>query len=146
MYCAKCWNYNTKVVDSRISSDWKIIRRRRECENCANRFTTFEKIEIVDLIVKKSWNRIERYNREKIEDSILKACNKRSISISKVNNIISDLEADLIWKEEISSKEIWKYVLEKLRFLDDVAYIRYASVNLWFETANDFLEFIEKNK
>ena len=146
MYCIKCWNYNTKVTDSRLSCDWKVIRRRRECENCLNRFTTFEKVELVDLIVEKSWNRRERYNREKLEDSILKACNKINISVSKIDNIIVNLESKRIWKEEINSKEIWNLVLEELKTVNDVAYIRYASVHHRFETARDFMEFIKKDR
>ena len=78
MYCINCGNPNTKVIDSRASDDGKTIRRRRECENCRNRFTTFEKMEIMTLVVEKSGKRIEKYNREKLEDSILKAVNKRN--------------------------------------------------------------------
>ena len=144
MYCINCWSDSTKVIDSRTSDDWKSIRRRRECENCHNRFTTFEKMEIMTLVVEKSWNKKERYNRDKLEDSILKSANKRNLSVNIINDIIRQLEFKWRNKKEISSKEIWKGVLEALFVLDDVAYVRYASVHLNFESAKDFVDFINK--
>ena len=144
MYCINCWNNNTRVTDSRTSEDGKAIRRRRECENCHNRFTTFEKIELINLIVEKSWNRKQRYNRNKLEDSILKAVNARNLSVSIINDVISRLEYKWNTKSEITSKEIWKDVLDALSTLDQVAYIRYASVHLKFETAEDFKKFISE--
>lgn len=145
MFCIKCSSENTKVIDSRVSDDWTSIRRRRECENCNYRFTTFEKMEIINLVVIKSWNKKERYNRDKLEDSIIKAVNKRNLSVSTINDFIRILESKWMSKEEISSKEIWKDVLWMLMNLDEVAYIRYASVHLNFESAKDFTEFITKN-
>ena len=144
MYCIKCWSDSTKVIDSRISEDGKAIRRRRECENCHNRFTTFEKMEIIKLIVEKSWNRKERYNRSKLEDSILMATNKRNLSVNIINDMIRQLEFRWSNKNEISSKEIWRDVLKALIVLDEVAYIRYASVHLNFDSAEDFTLFINK--
>ena len=144
MYCINCWSDSTKVIDSRASDDWKSIRRRRECENCHNRFTTFEKMEIMTLIVEKSWNRKQRYNRDKLEDSILKAANKRNLSVHIINDLIRQLEFKWSNKTEITSKEIWKDVLAALFVLDDVAYVRYASVHLKFDSAKDFVEFIGK--
>ena len=145
MYCINCWNDDTRVIDSRASDDWKSIRRRRECENCHNRFTTYEKREVLNLIVEKSRNIKQRYSRNKLEDSIMKATNKRSISILKINELIRNLELKWLSKTEISSKKIWKDVLSWLALLDEVAYIRYASVHLKFETSKDFIEFINKN-
>lgn len=144
MYCINCWHDNTRVIDSRTSEDWKTIRRRRECENCHNRFTTFEKIEIINLIVEKSWNRKQRYDKDKLEDSILKALNKRNLSVHIINDLIKSLEFKWSNKTEISSKEIWKDVLNALLSLDEVAYIRYASVHLNFESAKDFISFINE--
>jgi len=144
MYCINCWSDSTKVIDSRNSEDWKAIRRRRECENCHNRFTTFEKIEIMKLIVEKTWNRKQKYIRDKLEESILMATNKRNISIHIINDVIRQLEFNWSNKIEISSKEIWKDVLNALIALDEVAYIRYASVHLNFESADDFVDFINK--
>ena len=146
MYCINCWSDSTKVIDSRSSEDWKAIRRRRECENCNNRFTTFEKIEIIKLIVNKTWNRKQKYIREKLEESILMAINKRNISIHIINDIIKQLEFSWSNKKEINSKEIWKNVLNALIALDEVAYIRYASVHLNFESADDFIDFINNRK
>lgn len=145
MFCPNCSNPDTKVIDSRLSEDWKTTRRRRECDKCANRFTTFEKIEVLNLIVLKSWDRKQRYNREKLEDSILKAVNKRNTSTSDIKKIIRDLEFKWSNKNEIKSKEIWKEILEALKKLDTVAYIRYASVYLNFETKEDFIKFINEN-
>lgn len=144
MYCFNCWNTDTKVIDSRTSEDWRSIRRRRECGNCHNRFTTFEKMEIMNLVVEKSWNKKERYNRNKLEDSILLAVNKRNLSVAIINNLIRQLEFKWNSKEEITSKEIWTDVLEVLLELDEVSYIRYASVHLKFKSATDFLGFIKE--
>lgn len=144
MYCINCGNYSTRVIDSRISDDGKSIRRRRECENCNNRFTTFEKMEIIDLIVEKSWNRKQRYSRDKLEDSILLATNKRNLSVHIINDIIRQLEFKWSNRNEITAKQIWKDVLDALYVLDDVSYIRYASVHLNFDSAKDFIEFINK--
>lgn len=144
MFCYKCWNTSTKVIDSRSSDDNKVIRRRRECEVCNNRFTTFEKIEAINLIVLKSWDRRERYNRNKLEDSILKATNKRNISIWAIAALIWNLESKWINKNEITSKEMWSDILLWLDKLDKVAYIRFASVYHKFENANDFIKFISK--
>lgn len=145
MLCTKCGNTDTRVVDSRTSDDGRTVRRRRECENCKNRFTTYEKIEIMDLLIEKKWWKIEKYDREKLEESLLKATNKRNISIWIISNLISNLEIKWSSKKTIFSKEIWKDILESLKNLDEVSYIRYASVYLKFETTKDFSDFIEKN-
>lgn len=146
MYCPKCKNVDTKVIDSRLIEDWKSIRRRRECERCEHRFTTYEKKEFVKfMVIKSDWNK-EIYEKEKIEKGILLACNKRRIDYEKIENMISDLEN--MWasnKAWVTSKRIWKDILEALMHLDEVAYIRYASVYLNFETAKDFTEFITDN-
>lgn len=142
MYCIKCSSENTKVIDSRLSDDWKTTRRRRECEKCNYRFTTFEKMEIINLVIEKSWNRKERYNRDKLEDSIVKAANKRHINMWTINDTIRMLESKWSSKNEISSKQMWKDILDALLKLDEVAYIRFASVHLKFDSAKDFTEFI----
>lgn len=143
MYCSKCKNLDTKVIDSRIVDEWKSIRRRRVCERCENRFTTYEKMEFVKFMVIKSDSKKEIYDKEKLEKSILKACNKRTIDYAKVEKMISYLEnswaSNKIW---ITSKRIGKDVLKSLAALDEVAYIRYASVYHNFDTANDFINFI----
>lgn len=145
MHCNNCWNENTRVLDSRSSENGSVIRRRRLCENCGNRFTTYEKIEVFSIIVEKSMNRKEKYEKEKLQDSIIKATNKRNISILEINEIITRLENNWSKKSEITSKEIWKDVLDELKQLDEVSYIRYASVHLNFETSRDFINFIQNN-
>ena len=145
MHCNNCWNENTRVLDSRSSENGSVIRRRRLCENCGNRFTTYEKIEVFSIIVEKSMNRKEKYEKEKLQDSIIKATNKRNISMLEINEIITILENNWSKKSEITSKEIWKDVLDELKQLDEVSYIRYASVHLNFETSRDFINFIQDN-
>lgn len=142
MYCIKCWNEDTKVIDSRSTDEGDSIRRRRECENCQYRFTTFEKIELINLVVVKSGNKKQKYVRAKLEGSLLKATNKRNISVKKITDLIKSLEYKWNTKSEVSTKDIWADVLNELSILDEVAYIRYASVQLNFETAKDFMKFI----
>lgn len=146
MYCIKCRNWDTKVIDTRVVEDGRSIRRRRECERCGSRFTTFEKLEVVNFMVSKSDGNKEVYNREKVEKSILKSLNKRNISAEEVDNILLRLESK--WSKNKSwvwSKTIWKDVLGELKKLDEVAYIRYASVHQNFENKDDFISFISEN-
>ena len=145
MHCNNCWYENTRVSDSRTSDNGKMIRRRRYCEKCGNRFTTYEKLDVFNIVVEKSWNRRERYDREKLEDSIIKATNKRNISLEQIGSIIDRLEN--IWSvhDKITSKQIWKDVLEELTRLDKLDYIRFASVHLNFENPEDFIKFISEN-
>lgn len=146
MYCPKCKSENTRVLDTRIVENWKLVKRKRECENCFHKFTTFERIEFPKFFVLKTWWKKELYNRDKLENSILKACNKREIDIDRVEQLIIDLENS--WaanKNTISSKRIWKDILDVLKKLDEVAYIRYASVYHNFSNKDDFIEFIKGN-
>jgi len=145
MYCIYCWNTETKVLDSRLSDDWVTIKRRRECLNCSNRFNTFEKYEKIELTIEKKSGKIEDYNRKKLEDSIQKAFNKRSLSFKKLELIISQVEQKLLNKRKISAEEIANYVLENLKEIDESAYIRYASAYNNFKTKEDYIDFIEKN-
>lgn len=143
MHCPKCKNVDTKVIDSRLIEDWRSVRRRRECERCEHRFTTYEKKEFVKFMVIKIDFSKEIYERDKLEKSILLACNKRRIDFSDIEKMILELEYK--WasnKAWVTSKRIWKDVLDALIHLDEVAYIRYASVHLKFENAKDFSEFI----
>lgn len=144
MYCTVCWNTDTKVLDSRVTEDGKSIKRRRECLNCSNRFNTFEKYEKVSLIVEKTLWKMEEYNEEKLYNSILKAFNKRNISIKIIDNMMFQIEQKLLNKRKITSREIWAFVLEELKKIDEVAYIRYASVYHNFQSALDYLDFINK--
>ena len=142
MYCVSCNNQDTSVVDSRLSNEGRVIRRRRLCNSCGYKFTTFENIGIIDILVEKSNNKREQYNRQKLQDSLLRACNKRDVSTSQITEIVNRFELEFSWKSSISSKWIGTYILSSLKDLDEVAYIRYASVNLNFNSAQDFIRFI----
>lgn len=144
MYCTHCWNTDTKVLDSRVTEDGKSIKRRRECLNCGNRFNTFEKYEKVSLMVEKTLGKMEEYNEEKLYGSVLKAFNKRWVSIKIIDNLMFQIEQKLLNKRKITSRDIWAFVLEELKKVDEVAYIRYASVYHNFWDASDYIEFIQK--
>ena len=138
MICPSCQCKETKVIDSRTVDEGTVIRRRRECEKCGFRFSTYEQLEILNLeVVKKNGSR-ENYDREKLESGIKKACLKRSISHRMIRNIVADVENEIIKRSqtkkseedtiEISSSQIGEIVMEKLMVIDEVAYIRFASV------------------
>ncbi|MDD2486821.1 MAG: transcriptional regulator NrdR [Candidatus Gracilibacteria bacterium] len=144
MRCPKCKNLDTKVIDSRITEDGKSIRRRRECEKCEARFTTFERMEFVNFLVTKNNGEKEMYDRTKLQRSILKSFNKRNMDIDKIEQMINDLESE--WasnKKGITSKRIGKDILHKLKDIDDVAYIRFASIYHNFENVENFMKFIK---
>ena len=146
MNCPKC-KWPTRVIDSRETEDWREIRRRRECERCGHRFTTYERPQIAKFIVIKSDQQKEFYDRDKLEKSILKAVNKIDINVETIENMLTELESDWIKnKKWVTSKRIWKDVLEKLEKLNDVAAIRYASVYYWFKSKEDFLDYINSLK
>lgn len=144
MRCPKCKNLDTKVIDSRISEDGKSIRRRRECEKCESRFTTFERMEFVNFVVTKSTGEEELYDRSKVERSIEKAVYKRNVDHAAIESMINDLENE--WaanKKGITSKRIGKDILRKLKDIDQVAYVRFASIYHNFEDVRQFAEFIK---
>lgn len=148
MICPFCANIDTKVVDSRDTNDAKAIRRRRECEKCQARFSTYEEVEIMRLTVVKKDGTKEDYDRQKIESGIKKALEKRPVSDEQIEKIIGDIEFEIHSKgeAEISSKEIGRIVLEKLKTVDDVGYIRFASVYKSFKTADSFVKEAEKSQ
>ena len=142
MKCPYCNNLEDKVSDSRISKDGEIIRRRRECLGCAKRFTTHEKIEDkLPLIVKKDGRR-EPYGREKMMEGMKKACQKRPISIESIEKIADKIEQDIVSRgaKEIKGAELGEKVMLELHDLDDVAYVRFASVYRSFKDISDFME------
>lgn len=144
MKCPKCSNYDTKVLDSRVVQDWNAIRRRRECEYCEHRFTTFERRGITDLVViKKDWSR-ELYDRTKITKAILSAYAKRAIAMDKLEEITSSLEVNRSAEWEISSVKIGEDILAALKTEDPVAYIRFASVYMNFDSREDFQHLMKK--
>jgi transcriptional repressor NrdR len=146
MICPFCGHSETKVVDSRDAFDGKAIRRRRECEKCQARFSTYEEMEIMKLTVVKRDGSKQEYARGKIEAGIRKAIEKRPVSEEKIAKAIGDIEYEIQAKEssEITSKEIGKIILEKLKEIDDVGYLRFASVYKSFKTADSFRKEMEK--
>ncbi|MCT4592297.1 MAG: transcriptional regulator NrdR [Candidatus Gracilibacteria bacterium] len=138
MQCPKCKNQDTRVIDSRSSEEGRVIRRRRECEKCETRFTTLEKIEIIGLIVKKADNRTEAYSREKLKKGIVLACGKRPITEDRIDDMIYSLEEKWCTKKDISAREIGEDVMNGLKKLDDIAFIRFASVYRSFCDLDEF--------
>jgi transcriptional repressor NrdR len=154
MICPFCGNSETKVIDSRDTNDGKAIRRRRECEKCQARFSTYEEMEIMRLTVVKRDGNKQEYDRMKIEIGIRKALEKRPVGEEKVSKILGDIEFEINSRSsskndpncfnEITSKDIGKIVLEKIKEIDDVAYLRFASVYKDFKNAESFKKEMEK--
>ncbi len=146
MKCPKCGHEEDKVVDSRPSQDNAAIRRRRECLKCKERFTTYEYVEQGTLTVTKSDNRREPYDRYKLLYGIKLACNKRPVSPKEIDTMTSEIEQNIKSKNknEISSQEIGEMVMEKLRPVDEIAYVRFASVYRKFKDKEEFLEEMKK--
>ena len=144
MKCPKCQNMDTKVIDSRMIEDGQSIRRRRECEFCNNRFTTFERKGFTELMVIKKDGSKEMYDRQKLKRALMLACVKRKIEKEEIENIINNLEAERSTdKNEISSKQIGDDILRTLKTIDPVAYIRFASVYKSFTNLEDFRKYVE---
>jgi transcriptional repressor NrdR len=141
MKCPFCREIKNKVIDSRLSKDGRTIRRRRECLNCEKRFTTYEKVEAVLPMVVKKDGRREPFNHEKIRAGIQKACQKRPISINKIDDFVDSLGQlfQEVGHREINSSDIGESVIEKLKEWDDVAYVRFASVYRQFKDINEFM-------
>ncbi|MBU4292601.1 MAG: transcriptional regulator NrdR [Actinobacteria bacterium] len=149
MKCPYCQNIDTKVIETRISDSNGSIRRRRMCEKCSNRFTTFERIENTPIAVIKKDNTRQPFDRNKILSGLIRACIKRNISTAMLEKIVDDIESEIrnFHSNEISAKEIGDLVLKKLRDLDKVAYIRFASVYKQFDSIKQFTsELSELNK
>lgn len=146
MKCPFCGNDNTKVVDSRPVDDNTAIRRRRLCDVCGKRFTSYEKVELSPLmVVKKDQNR-ELFDRAKIEDGVLRACHKRPVSASQIKDLVDSVENEVYnsGEREIDSSYIGELVMEKLKDLDAVAYVRFASVYREFKDIDSFMEALKK--
>ena len=146
MKCPYCSSDNTRVIDSRPAEDNCSIRRRRLCDDCSKRFTTYEKVETIPLIIIKKDNTREQYNRSKIEDGVLSACLKRPVSVNQINQLIDDVETEIFNMEEkeIPSSVIGELVMDKLKDLEAVAYVRFASVYREFKDVNTFVEELKK--
>ncbi|MBW2250482.1 MAG: transcriptional repressor NrdR [Deltaproteobacteria bacterium] len=141
MKCPYCGEIDNKVIDSRLGKDGNVIRRRRECLECSRRFTTYEHIEEIPIMIIKKDGRREVFSRDKIRSGIKKACEKRNISMNVIEDFIDDLERDLreTGEKEIPSTDLGEKIMIKLHEMDDVAYVRFASVYREFKDVNDFV-------
>lgn len=146
MRCPYCNDPDTRVIDSRPVEDGTSIRRRRSCDECGKRFTTYEKVETIPLIIIKKDNNRETYDRSKIEAGVLRACHKRPISANRINQLIDEIETEIFSREEkeISSQIIGELVMNKLKDLEAVAYVRFASVYREFKDINTFMDELKK--
>lgn len=142
MKCPYCSHEEDKVVDSRTAQDGRAVRRRRECLKCGKRFTTYEFIETVSLTVVKNDARREPFDRQKLLRGMILACNKRPVSEKKLESLVDEIEEDLLAlsKKEITSQEIGALVMKKLKEVDEVAYVRFASVYRKFKDKNEFFD------
>ncbi len=146
MKCPYCSEINNKVIDSRLSKDGRTVRRRRECIECERRFTTYEKLEdVLPMVVKKDGRR-EAFDREKIISGIRRACQKRPISMTKIEDFVDSLEVYFqeLGKKEINSTDIGERVINKLKEWDEVAYVRFASVYRQFRDISEFMAELEE--
>lgn len=146
MKCPFCNQENTRVIDSRPVPDNNSIRRRRQCDECGKRFTTYEKIETIPLTVIKKDQSREQYERRKIQDGITRACYKRPVSVEKIESIMDEIETEVFNQEEkeIPSSMIGEIVMDKLKDLDAVAYVRFASVYREFKDVDTFMDELRK--
>jgi transcriptional repressor NrdR len=147
MKCPFCNKDNTRVIDSRPLEENNSIRRRRQCDACGKRFTTYEKIETLPLIVIKKDNSRESYEREKIESAIVRACHKRSVPYEQIQKMVDEIENTIFTQEvnrEVSSQTIGEIVMNKLKDYDSVAYVRFASVYREFKDVNTFMDELKK--
>lgn len=146
MQCPYCKSTDSEVVETRVSEDGSNIRRRRTCVSCGKRYTTYERIENVTLIVKKADGRREQFDREKLKSGIMKACEKTTVSMDSINNIVDETERELMSGEsvETDAKKIGQIVAARLKKLDKIAYIRFASVFKRFVDLEDFEKELKK--
>jgi len=145
MKCMYCGHTESKVIDSRSTDEGRTIRRRRECMECGKRFTTYETIETTPILVIKNSGNRQSFDINKIKNGIIKACEKRPVSMSKIEKLVDDIKKQIYnsLEQEISSKEIGEMVMEGLRQLDEVAYVRYASVYRSFTDISSFMSELE---
>ena len=146
MKCPFCSHENTRVIDSRPADDNNSIRRRRVCDECGKRFTTYEKVETIPLIVIKKDDNRETFDRTKIEAGVLRACHKRPISANQIKDLVDEVENEIFGREEkeIPSRVIGEIVMNKLKDLEALAYVRFASVYREFKDVNTFVDELKK--
>ncbi len=145
MICPYCGNKNHRVVDSRVSGEGRAIRRRRECEKCGRRFTSYEYIEESRLMVIKKDGRREPFSRTKLTNGVVTACEKRPISTERIEKLVNDIERQIQrkYEDEVKAKDIGELVMSKLHSLDEVAYVRFASVYRQFKDVTQFMKEIK---
>ena len=146
MRCPFCSADDTKVIDSRPAEDGSAIRRRRQCDACGKRFTTYEKVETIPLIVIKKDKNRETYDRSKIESGLVRSCHKRPVSVDQIEACVDEIENRIfnLGVREIESKKIGEIVMDQIRGLDQVAYVRFASVYREFKDADTFMSELKK--
>lgn len=146
MRCPFCGYIESRVLDSRPSEEGAAIRRRRECSQCTRRFTTYEKVDEIPMIVVKKEGKREVFDRNKVLGGIIKACEKRAIPLAEMERVVADIEKDLRnrMEVEVSSHDVGEMVMNKLREMDEVAYVRFASVYRQFRDVNNFIQELEK--
>ena len=146
MKCPFCGKENTKVIDSRPADDNSSIRRRRQCDVCGKRFTTYEKVETIPFIVIKKDDNREPYDRERIQGGIIRSCHKRPVSANQISEMVEDIENQIFNMEEkeIPSSTIGELVMDKLKDVDQVAYVRFASVYREFKDVNTFMDELKR--
>ena len=146
MKCPFCGDDNTRVIDSRPADDNEAIRRRRQCDECGKRFTTYEKVETIPLIVIKRDKTRETYDRSKIESGVVRSCHKRPVSVDQIEACVDEIENKIfnLGVREIESEKIGEIVMDQIRDLDQVAYVRFASVYRQFKDADTFMSELKK--
>lgn len=146
MKCPFCEHTETKVIDSRHTEEGHAIRRRRECDKCNKRFTTYEKIEEMLLMVVKKDGRREPFDRSKVLSGIIKACEKRPVPMADIERVVNEIERGLnnMMEKEVPSSFVGELIMDKLKELDEVAYVRFASVYRQFTDVNTFVAEVEK--
>lgn len=146
MKCPFCNFADTKVIDSRAQDENSVIRRRRVCEKCGKRFTTYERVDMIPITVIKRDGTREIFDKAKLQNGIMKSCNKRSVTAQQIQKLVDDIENTLAGsgEREVESKQLGNMVIERLKDLDEVAYVRFASVYRQFKDINSFIDELEK--
>ena len=146
MKCPFCNFADTKVIDSRAQDDNSVIRRRRVCEKCGKRFTTYERVDMIPITVIKRDGTREIFDKAKLQNGIMKSCNKRPVTAQQIQKLVDDIENTLAGsgEREVESKQLGNMVIERLKDLDEVAYVRFASVYRQFKNINSFIDELEK--
>ncbi len=146
MKCPFCGDDNTRVIDSRPAEDNNSIRRRRQCDVCGKRFTTYEKVETVPLMIIKKDRTREAYDRSKLENGLVRSCHKRPVTMDQIEVCVDEIESEIynMGQREVESREVGRIVMDKIRDLDEVAYVRFASVYREFKDVNTFMDELKK--